>query len=114
MSVTFRRFWFKMKRHAPFYIQFIIVLFIIVFLYDKMVLERKNFRRRRSVVVQQDLLDYNDVDSTLRQGWQFKITKHYDINDLRTYTSKPKIIPKYDLPGERGETKSISLKLDQF
>lgn len=104
VSLSLRRFWFKIRRRAPFYIQFIIVLFILVILYDKMVLERKNFRRK-TVIVQTDLIDYNE--DTLRQGWPFQITKHYDIKNLKTYTSKPKIIPKYDLPGERGKTKSI-------
>ncbi|XP_055296048.1 polypeptide N-acetylgalactosaminyltransferase 1-like isoform X2 [Sitodiplosis mosellana] len=97
-----RCLWFKMRRRSPFYIQFIVVLFICVFLYDKMVLERRHFRSKK-MVIQTDLLDYNEDE--LRHGWPFQITKHYHMNDLRTYTSKMKIISKFDFPGERGERK---------
>lgn len=104
ISSSPRRLFFKLRRSAPFYFQLIIVLFIFVFLFDKMVFERRLFRRK-SVAVQNDLLNYNE--DNLRQGWPFQITKHYDINELRTYTSKPKILPRYDLPGERGEKRYL-------
>lgn len=61
---------------------------------------KKTFQRRGEIVVQTDLLDYNEDD--LRSDWPFEITKNYDIHDLRTYTSKPIIFSTNDLPGERG------------
>lgn len=69
-------------------------------MFDKMMPERSIFRRK-SVVVQKDLLNYNE--DGLRQGWPFKITKNYDMYDLRTYISKPVFLSSLNLPGERGD-----------
>lgn len=100
ISSLYRYLWFKMRRRCPFYMKFIVVLFICVFLYDKMVLERRHIRSKR-VHIHTDLLNYNE--DRLRPEWPFRITKHYHTNDLRSYTPKVRIMPNFDLPGERGE-----------
>lgn len=68
-------------------------------MFDKCVLKR-NFQRRK-IVVQKDLLNYNE--DGLRPGWPFQINKHYDVTDVRSYTSKPKFISGLDWPGEKGD-----------
>ncbi|XP_031617146.1 polypeptide N-acetylgalactosaminyltransferase 1-like [Contarinia nasturtii] len=98
-----RRFYFKVlkwKRRSSIYLQIILVLFICMFLFDKMVLNTRFFRRK-NIVVQKDLMNYNE--DGLRTGWPFQINKHYDMFDLQTYTPKSRIIAKFDLPGEQGK-----------
>lgn len=94
----------KGRRRSSYYIQFIIVFIICAFLFDKIVIEERYFHRK-NIVVQNDLLDYNE--DGLRTGWPFEINKHYDVRDLRTYTPKPRILAKFDLPGERGDEQVI-------
>lgn len=95
------RFWsIKSRRRSSFFIQFCIVFFICIFLFDRIILQSHYFIRK-NVIVQTDLLDYNE--DKLRSDWPFQIDKHYDVNDLQTYYPKPKIIAKADLPGERGD-----------
>lgn len=96
---SFRRISLKLQRRGGFWVKFFICLAIFVFLFDVLFSKNSPFRRRK-IVVQKDLLDYNEDD--LRPDWPFQITKNYDLYDLRHYTSKPKIIAKYELPGERG------------
>lgn len=88
----------KMRHRSTFYIHFIIIFITCAFIVDKLFIDKRNFRKK--ITVQNDLLSYNE--DRLRPGWPFQITKHYDVNDLRPYTSKPKILAKYDLPGEKG------------
>lgn len=100
----------KVHRNRSFYIKFIkfiIVFFILVVLFGKMFSVKKLFRRRE-FVVQKDLLDYNEDD--LRKGWPFKITKNYDMYDLRTYISKPKVVSSENSPGEGGDFSGKCLK----
>lgn len=94
-----RRFKLKYRRKIPIYAKLIVILFIFVYLIEKFVIDNSLFRHRRTVI-QNNLLDYNEDD--LRPDWPFKISKHYDPYDLRTYVSKSKIIVKSDLPGEMG------------
>ncbi|XP_055296045.1 polypeptide N-acetylgalactosaminyltransferase 5-like isoform X2 [Sitodiplosis mosellana] len=100
------------KRSFPMkFIKFIIVSLILVCLFNKMFSLKKLFRRR-TFVVQKDLLDYNE--DSLRTGWPFQITKHYDMYDLRTYTPKPKVISTQNLPGERGMAVQIPNEIMQL
>lgn len=101
---TLRILGLKSRRRSSFYIQFVIVFIICAFLFDKIVIEERYFHRK-NIVVQNDLLDYNE--DRLRTDWPFEINKHYDVRNLRTYTPKPKILAKFDLPGERGDEKFI-------
>lgn len=93
------RFFIKFPRRNSFYIQFVVVFIIFLYTFDRIFIDRKRYQR--NIIVQNDLLDYNE--DGLRQGWPFKINKHYDVTELRTYTSKPKVLPKASLPGERGD-----------
>lgn len=102
-----RQFSFKLNRRSPFYIQLIIVLLICSYLFDKFVIEK--LHTRRTIVVQTDLLNYNE--DNLRKEWQFQMDKHYDMHDLQTYVQKPKILAKFDLPGERGDEHFLSISL---
>lgn len=99
---SFRRVTFKLQRRVQFYVKLFIFLAICVYVFDGLNTGNRLFRRRK-IVVQKDLLNYNE--DGLRPDWPFGITKHYDAYDLRTYVSKPKIISKFDLPGERGDWK---------
>lgn len=98
-----RRFFLvtKMRHRSTFYIHFVIIFITCAFIVDKLFLERTNFHKK--VVVQNDLLNYNE--DGLRSRWPFQIEKHYDVRDLRSYKSKPRILAHFDLPGERGEFK---------
>lgn len=100
-----RRVYFRLKRKSSFYLEFVVVFVICAFVFDKLVIQKRYFRRK-TVIVQNDLLDYNE--DGFRPDWPFQVTKHYDMDDLRTYTPKQKIIARSDAPGERGYKKFIS------
>lgn len=89
----------KLRHRSTFYIHFIITFITCAFIIDKLFLEKPKFHK--NVIVQNDLLSYNE--DRLRPRWPFQITKHYDVSDLRSYKSKPRILAQFDLPGERGE-----------
>lgn len=94
----------KMIRHrSTFYIYFVIVFITCVFIIDKLFIEKTKFRK--IVIVQNDLLNYNE--DRLRSEWPFQISKYYDVNELRSYKSKPRILTQFDLPGEKGEFESV-------
>ena len=99
-----RRLYIKFKRQSSFYLKCVIAIFIVVILFDKLIIENGFFRLfRQTLVIQDDLINYNEDD--LRNEWPFQITKHYDARDLRSYKSKPRIFPNVktaDLPGEGG------------
>lgn len=105
MKTLTRQTGLKIQRNRTFFPRFlkvIIVLFILLVFFGKM-FSVKNLFRRRKFTVQKDLLDYND--DGLRTGWPFQITKHYDMYDLRSYESKPRIISTEKSAGERGDKK---------
>lgn len=112
---SYHRWTLRARRRPSFCIQFVIVFIICAFLYDRIVIENRYFQQRK-VIVQNDLLDYNE--NGLRSQWNFQMNKHYDVSELRTYKSKPKILAKFDLPGEKGDQKLIpiyvAIKLLQF
>ena len=89
----------KLRNRRTFFIHFIITFITCAFIVDKLFIEKPKFRK--NVIVQNDLLNYND--DQLRARWPFQITKNYDVSELRTYKSKPRILAQFDLPGERGE-----------
>lgn len=93
----------KMRHRSTFYIHFVITLITCAFIIDKLFIDKRNFRK--NFPVQNDLLNYND--DQLRARWPFKMSRYYDVHDLRTYKSKPRILAQYDLPGELGEFKSL-------
>lgn len=93
----------KMRHRSTFYIHFVIVFITGAFIIDKLFLEKTQVRK--NVVIQNDLLSYNE--DGLRPRWPFKISKYYDVSTLRTYTSKPRILAQFDLPGERGTFESF-------
>lgn len=103
ISRSFRRIGLKLRYRTPFFVQFLIILFVFVVLFNKFVLERQFHQRKR--YIHNDLLDYNE--DGLRPHWKFKIPKHYDMNDLRSYNSKSKFISGSNLPGEGGDLKFI-------
>lgn len=95
-----RRLSSKFRRRCASYLQFIIIFLICAFLFDQLI-RYNNTHQQKKVIVQDDLLDYNEDD--LRPEWPFQIDKHYDVAELHAYVPKPKIIAKVDLPGERGD-----------
>lgn len=99
-----RRFQLKFRHKVPLYLKLIVGLFIFVYFIEKFVIKNHLFRYRKTII-QNDLLDYNE--DGLRPDWPFEITKHYDAYDLRTYASKPKIVARLGLPGERGAEKKL-------
>lgn len=93
---------FKLKRQTSYYFKWAVVVFITVTVFEKLIIENGVFRRR-SHIVQNDLIKYNE--DNLKTVWPFKITKNYDARDLRSYTPKPRIVPTLktaELPGEGG------------
>ncbi|XP_031617135.1 polypeptide N-acetylgalactosaminyltransferase 1-like [Contarinia nasturtii] len=88
----------------------IIVLFILKILYD--LFSGNSIFRKKKVIVQDDLLDYNE--DGLRSRWPFQISKYYDANDLQPYISKRKIISSSDLPGDGGEPVVVPSILEEF
>lgn len=104
----FRRLTKKFRRQIGNRVKYIVIFFICVILFKKLILERRYFGRK-SAVIRQELLDYNEDD--LRKDWPFKINKHYDMNELREYVQKPRILAKAAFPGERGDDKSFLLNL---
>lgn len=99
-----RRLKSKYRRKIPVYAKIVVALSICVFFIDKIVIEHQLFRPRETLE-QNDLLDYHE--DGLRPDWPFKISKNYDVYELRPYVSKPKIIARSVLPGERGVCKHI-------
>lgn len=97
--VVNRRVYLRLKRKSSIYLQFVITFVICAFVFDKLIIQKRYFRRK-TVITQTDLLDYNE--DAFRSGWPFQITKHYDMDALKTYTPKQKIIARSDAPGERG------------
>lgn len=96
-----RGFHIKLNRQTSYYFKCAAVIFIFVAAFEKLIVE--NVFRRRTFIVQKDLINYNE--DGLHSMWPFKITKNYDARDLRSYTSKPRIIPTVktaELPGEGG------------
>lgn len=95
----------KLKWQSLFYLKWAVVVFIVVIIFDKLIIENGPFRRG-TFIMQDDLIDYND--DNLRNEWPLHLTKYYDVRDLRTYTSKPRIVPTVhtaELPGEGGLSK---------
>lgn len=92
----------------------LLVFFIICYVfYDQLI--RKHYHRwqRGPLMVQEDLLDYNE--DKLRSGpWPFQIVKHYYVHDLRSYVSKQRIIATEDQPGENGAPVILSPILDEL
>ncbi|XP_031634085.1 polypeptide N-acetylgalactosaminyltransferase 13-like [Contarinia nasturtii] len=79
-------------------IRIVIVLLVLKMLYS---LFAGNVSFWRSeIIVQSDLLDYNE--DGLRPGWPFQITKNYHMYDLRKYSPKQKIISN-SRPGDEGK-----------
>lgn len=100
--VFVRRLHRKSKRQIVYYFKWFIAIFIVIIVIKKIFIEDELFRRR-TFVIQNDLLNYNEDD--LRTEWPFEIAKFYDARDLRTYTKKLKITPNVytaGLPGEGG------------
>lgn len=91
------------RKARKFYIHFVIAFITCAFIIDKLFIDERNFRK--NIPVQNYLLNYND--DQLRTRWPFKISRYYNVNDLRTYKSKPRILAQFDLPGELGEFKSL-------
>lgn len=92
-----------MIRHrSTFFLHFVIIFITCAFIIDKLFIEKTKFRK--TVIVQNDLLSYNE--DRFRSEWPFQISKHYDVNELRSYKSKPRILTQFDLPGEKGEFES--------
>lgn len=100
----------KMRHRSTFFIHFVIVFITCAFIIDKLFLEKPIVRK--NVVVQNDLLLYND--DGLRPRWPFQISRYYDVSTLRTYKSKPRILAQFDLPGERGEFESLSVEMNMY
>lgn len=96
---SIRRIGLKLRYQTPLFVHFLVVLFVVVVLFDKLVLENQFHQQKRHI--HNDLLDYNE--DGLRPHWTFKIAKHYDVNDLRSYNSYPKFISGSYLPGEGGD-----------
>lgn len=101
--VLIRRIDLRLKRRSSHFIHLIVLLAIFVFLYDKFILNDYPLQPK-IVVVSNDLLNYNE--DHLRTGWPFKMNKHYDVSEMRSYTSKPKFISGLDWPGENGNKKT--------
>lgn len=92
----------KFKRQSPYFFKWALAIFLLFIVFDKLIIGN-GFFRRQSIVVQNDLINYNEDD--LRTEWPFQISKHYDARDLRSYTVKHRISPtanSVDLPGEGG------------
>lgn len=106
ISRLFRRLGLKLRYQIPFYIKFLVVLFVSVFLFDKIVLENRYHRRK--IHIHNDLRKYNE--DGLRPHWPFQTNKHYDVNDLRSYNSKAKFNSGLDSPGEAGDDNITSKK----
>lgn len=97
-----RGFHIKLKRQTSYYFKWAVAAFIVLTVFEKLVIENGLFQRRTHII-QNDLLNYNE--DNLRNMWPFKITKNYDARDLRSYTSKPRVVPTLktaELPGEGG------------
>lgn len=109
--IPYRFLSLKSRRLLSFILRLLVLLIICYVFYDKII--RKHHWQRRTVIVQDDLLDYNEDD--LRSGpWPFQIDKHYDVHETQPYVSKRKIIATEDQPGERGTPVRLSPILEDL
>lgn len=112
-KIPYRFLGLKSQRRLPIILQLIAILIICYVLYDQLIVKHYHYWLHRPVIVQKDLLNYNEDE--LRSGhWPFQIDKHYDVREIRSYVSKQKIIATADEPGEKGTPVILSPILEDL